>query len=100
MRLKIKDTQGNKIYVTACLWPRHRSNNISPHGCHGISPLETLPSDYDEAEAYVKAHPECGKFDVELECHFGEAQVSYVLKMLAKDGRIAVMGKGRSQRFA
>jgi hypothetical protein len=100
MRLKVKDEKGNKIYVTACLWPRSRSNNISPHGCHGIRSLETLPSDYDEAESYVHRHPGCGKFDVELECHLGEAQVSYVLKKLAKAGRIAVMGRGRSRRFA
>jgi hypothetical protein len=95
MRLQVKDINGNKIYVTASMWPRSRSNNI---GCP-INQLETIPQDYDEAEQYVRAHPGCGTFDVELECHFGQKQASAIMSRLVEEKRIMIDGKGRSQRF-
>jgi hypothetical protein len=98
MRLKVKDpTTGDKIYVLACMYPRNRT--VPKHVYHPVmlgdeckNLLETISSDYIEAEKYIAAHPWCGKFDVELECHFGEKQVRSILGRLIKDGRITYRG--------
>ena len=96
MRMKVKDHQGNKIYVSACKWPRV---SFRRYKSAGISPLETLSCDYREAEQYVSTHPQCSVFDIELECHFGQSQASHIMSKLVKENRVMQSGHGRNRRF-
>jgi hypothetical protein len=99
MRMKVKDHQGNKIYFSACIWPRHRSDNKSKPYKVVYCSSETPQSDYDEAEQYILYHPWCSAFDVSMECNFGRVEAFGIVRHLDKEGKIEVRGHGRNRRF-
>jgi hypothetical protein len=77
MRFKVKNENGDYIFIRACMWPNVRCINKRPS--HHCVIRATISRDKMEVEEYLEDNPGASWRDVQMCCFLGNTEAGRIL---------------------